>query len=68
MESTWRDRIADVPDFPKPGIVFKDITPVLADPQALEELKRVSGLLFSSRCEEAAALLQKVADSHEGKR
>jgi adenine phosphoribosyltransferase len=23
--------IADVPDFPKPGIVFKDITPVLSD-------------------------------------
>jgi len=27
-----RARIRDVPDFPKPGIVFKDITPVLADP------------------------------------
>jgi adenine phosphoribosyltransferase len=26
--------IVDVPDFPKPGIVFKDITPVLAHPQA----------------------------------
>jgi len=26
--------IVDVPDFPKPGIIFKDITPVLADPQA----------------------------------
>jgi adenine phosphoribosyltransferase len=25
-------RIRDVPDFPKPGILFKDITPVLADP------------------------------------
>ena len=24
--------IVDVPDFPKPGILFKDITPVLADP------------------------------------
>jgi adenine phosphoribosyltransferase len=24
--------IRDVPDFPKPGIVFKDITPILADP------------------------------------
>ena len=24
-------RIRDVPDFPKPGIVFKDITPLLAD-------------------------------------
>jgi len=26
-----RERIRDVPDFPKPGIVFKDITPVLMD-------------------------------------
>jgi adenine phosphoribosyltransferase len=27
-----RQLIVDVPDFPKPGIVFKDITPLLADP------------------------------------
>ncbi len=27
--------IRDVPDFPKPGIVFKDITPLLACPTAL---------------------------------
>lgn len=26
-------RLRDVPDFPRPGIVFKDITPVLADPR-----------------------------------
>jgi len=26
--------ILDVPDFPEPGVVFKDITPVLADPAA----------------------------------
>jgi adenine phosphoribosyltransferase len=25
-------RIRDVPDFPEPGVVFKDITPLLADP------------------------------------
>ena len=28
-------KIRDVPDFPKPGIVFKDIMPLLADPEAL---------------------------------
>jgi adenine phosphoribosyltransferase len=28
--------IVDVPDFPKPGIVFKDITPVLANPAAFK--------------------------------
>jgi adenine phosphoribosyltransferase len=27
-------RIRDVPDYPKPGVVFKDITPLLADPVA----------------------------------
>lgn len=27
-----RRKIRDIPDFPKPGIVFKDITPLLADP------------------------------------
>jgi adenine phosphoribosyltransferase len=30
-----RERLRDVPDFPKPGIVFKDITPLLADARAL---------------------------------
>jgi adenine phosphoribosyltransferase len=29
-----RKFIRDVPDFPKPGILFKDITPLLADPRA----------------------------------
>jgi adenine phosphoribosyltransferase len=29
-----KDHIRDIPDFPKPGVVFKDITPLLADKQA----------------------------------
>ncbi len=29
-----RQHIRDIPDFPKPGILFKDITPLLADPGA----------------------------------
>jgi len=28
--------VRDIPDFPKPGIVFKDITPLLASPQGLD--------------------------------
>ena len=31
------DKIRDVPDFPEPGIVFKDIMPLLADPATLRE-------------------------------
>ncbi|MBX3712180.1 MAG: adenine phosphoribosyltransferase [Lysobacter sp.] len=28
---SWTRRVRDIPDFPRPGIVFKDITPMLAD-------------------------------------
>ncbi|MEV0848814.1 adenine phosphoribosyltransferase [Streptomyces sp. NPDC049954] len=31
-------RIRDVPDYPEPGVVFKDITPLLADPTAFTAL------------------------------
>jgi len=30
--------IRDIPDFPKPGILFRDITPLLATPEALREV------------------------------
>jgi adenine phosphoribosyltransferase len=30
--------IRDIPDFPQPGILFKDITPVLQNPQALHQV------------------------------
>ncbi len=30
--------IRDIPDFPKPGIIFKDITPILKDPVLCEEI------------------------------
>ncbi len=43
-ESTTKDRllaaqlIRDVPDFPRHGIVFKDITPVLSSPEAMRQI------------------------------
>lgn len=33
--------LRDVPDFPRPGIVFKDITPLLANPDARHEVVRL---------------------------
>lgn len=37
MKDAWQRLIRDVQDFPKPGILFKDITPLLAQPQAWKE-------------------------------
>jgi adenine phosphoribosyltransferase len=33
-----RSLIRDVPDFPQPGILFKDITPVIGDAQAYQDV------------------------------
>ena len=37
MTLNLKEFIHDVPDFPKPGIVFRDITPMLADARAFAE-------------------------------
>jgi adenine phosphoribosyltransferase len=37
MSSQLEAKIRDVPDFPEPGIVFKDIMPLLADAATLRE-------------------------------
>ena len=31
LESLLRSKVRDVPDYPQPGVVFRDITPLLAD-------------------------------------
>ena len=42
-----RDFIRDIPDFPKPGILFKDITPLLSHPDAFGAT--IAGLKTDSR-------------------
>jgi adenine phosphoribosyltransferase len=42
-----RAAIRDVPDFPKPGIVFKDITPVLGDPRLLRRTVKAMAAPFA---------------------
>lgn len=34
----YEDLIVSIPDYPEPGVVFKDITPLFADPQGLAAL------------------------------
>lgn len=38
LRSLLLSRIRDVPDHPRPGVMFKDITPLLADPEAFNAL------------------------------
>ncbi len=41
------EKVRNIPDFPIPGIQFKDITPLLLDPAAFAEIIR----LLAERCE-----------------
>jgi adenine phosphoribosyltransferase len=50
--------IADVPDFPEPGILFKDITPLLADHAALHEV--IAALAAAGRDEDGRPVVDKV--------
>ena len=44
-----KDYIRDIPDFPQPGVVFKDITPLLADGDALASCVESLSDAFSDR-------------------
>lgn len=33
-----KNKIRDIPDFPQPGIIFKDLTPVMADPTLMSTI------------------------------
>ena len=37
MAIDLRDRVRDVPDWPEQGVVFRDFTPLLRDPEALDQ-------------------------------
>jgi adenine phosphoribosyltransferase len=50
-----RSKIREVPDFPTPGVGFKDITPLLADPDALRQT--ISGLAEWVRAKEPDLVL-----------
>lgn len=50
--------VVDVPDFPEPGIVFKDITPLLADHQGFTTV--VTALADSGRDSAGAVVVDKV--------
>src|SRR6478672_5344649 len=52
---TLTDYIRDIPDFPKPGVMFKDITPLLADPDAFGYSVARLGAHYAARDLDAVA-------------
>lgn len=54
------DRVAavlrDIPDFPEPGVVFKDITPLLADPALRAEVVEAIAARHEGRVDAVAGL------------
>jgi adenine phosphoribosyltransferase len=47
--------IRDIPDFPRPGILFKDITPLLAEPRAFQHAIALMHQHYQSRRVDAVA-------------
>ena len=55
---TLRRLVVDVPDFPEPGVVFKDITPVLSDPAAFAAV--IDALAAAGRDESGRSVVDHV--------
>jgi adenine phosphoribosyltransferase len=53
-----RTLVRDIPDFPKPGIVFKDITPVLKSPEAFRLTIRLLAETFRARAPTAIVSME----------
>ncbi len=58
LDRLFTSLIRDVPDFPRPGVVFKDITPLLAEPRALSVV--VEALAGHGRDERGRPVVDKV--------
>ena len=58
LEELIDSRVRDVPDFPKPGVLFKDITPLLADHEAFTAV--VDALAAAGRDATGAVVVDKV--------
>lgn len=52
------EKIRAIPDFPKPGILFRDITTLLADPEAFAEVIKRIVVKFSGSGVEAVAAIE----------
>ncbi|HEU4867694.1 MAG TPA: adenine phosphoribosyltransferase [Actinomycetota bacterium] len=52
----WTDRIRSIPNFPQPGVDFKDITPLLADGPAFGEVVDAIAGLYADRVDKVCGI------------
>lgn len=55
LETQIKAKVRDIPDFPKPGIIFKDITPVVADVALFRSI--IENLVARYRPQKVTAIL-----------
>jgi adenine phosphoribosyltransferase len=58
LEARIKSVIRDVPDFPKPGILFKDITPMLADHKLVKDVISAIGAQYKNQKIDAIAAVE----------
>ena len=58
LEDKVKSIVRDVKDFPKPGILFKDITPLLAKPDLVKEITREIASHFKNQKIDAIAAVE----------
>ena len=58
LSDSLKSFIRDVPGFPKPGIVFKDITPLLEEPQVVKEVVRALAYPYRGKPVDAIAAIE----------
>lgn len=55
IENKVKQFVRDVPDFPKPGILFRDLTPILAQPELCMEIVQYFASHFTKQKPDAIA-------------
>ncbi len=58
LTAKLKSLLRDVPDFPREGIIFKDITPLLSEPTTRREVVKAIGIQFADQGIEAVAAVE----------
>lgn len=58
LADSVKSLIRDVPDFPKPGIIFKDITPLLENPSVVKSVVKALAEPFKNQKVDAVAAIE----------